>query len=137
VFSAGIKAAATDSALVEVLKELNTYAKSGIQDSELLFMRSAIGQRDALRYETGFQKTSFIANILRYNLPDNFVEQQSKIVSTITKDELNKLAIQWIDTSKMNILLVGDKAAILPGLKRLGYEIIELDVNGNKKGVIN
>ncbi len=137
VFSAGIKAAATDSALVEVLKELNTYAKSGIQDSELLFMRSAIGQRDALRYETGFQKTAFIANILRYNLPGNFVEQQSKIVSTITKDELNKLATQWIDTSKMNILLVGDKAAILPGLKRLGYEIIELDVNGNKKGVIN
>jgi zinc protease len=137
VFSAGIKAAATDSALVEVLNELNTYAKSGIQDSELLFMRSAIGQRDALRYETGFQKTAFIANILRYNLPGNFVEQQSKIVSTISKDELNKLAKQWIDTSKMNILLVGDKTTILPGLKRLGYEIIELDINGNKKGVIN
>jgi zinc protease len=137
VFSAGIKAAATDSALVEVLKELNTYAKSGLQDSELLFMRSAIGQRDALRYETGFQKTAFIANILRYNLPGNFVEQQSKIVSTIPKDELNKLATKWIDTSKMNILLVGDKATILSGLKRFGYEIIELDVNGNKKGAIN
>jgi zinc protease len=37
----------------------------------------------------------------------------------------------------MNILLVGDKATILPGLKRFGYEIIELDVNGNKKGAIN
>jgi zinc protease len=100
-------------------------------------MRSAIGQRDALRYETGFQKTAFIANILRYNLPGNFVEQQSKIVSTIPKDELNKLATKWIDTSKMNILLVGDKATILSGLKRFGYEIIELDVNGNKKGAIN
>jgi zinc protease len=137
VFSAGIKAAATDSALVEVLKELSTYATNGLQDSELLFMRSAIGQRDALRYETGFQKTAFIANILRYNLPGNFVEQQSKIVSTIPKDELNKLAAKRIDTSKMNILLVGDKTAILPGLKRLGYEIVELDINGNKKGVIN
>jgi zinc protease len=137
VFSAGIKAAATDSALVEVINELTKYAKAGIQDSELSFMRSAIGQRDALRYETGFQKTSFIANILRYNLPGDFVDQQNKIVSTISKDELNTLASKWIDTSKLNILLVGDKANILPGLKRLGYEIVELDVNGNKKGVIN
>ncbi|SKC82852.1 M16 family metallopeptidase [Ohtaekwangia koreensis] len=137
VFSAGIKAAATDSALLEVINELTKYAKAGIQDSELSFMRSAIGQRDALRYETGFQKTSFIANILRYNLPGDFVDQQNKIVSTISKDELNILASKWIDTSKLNILLVGDKANILPGLKRLSYEIVELDVNGNKKGVIN
>jgi hypothetical protein len=27
-------------------------------------MKSAIGQRDALRYETGFQKAGFIGNIL-------------------------------------------------------------------------
>jgi zinc protease len=29
--------------------------------------------------------------------------------------------------------LVGDKAKILPGLQKLGYEIVELDVDGNKK----
>jgi zinc protease len=37
----------------------------------------------------------------------------------------------------MNILLVGDKATILPGLKRLNYEIVELDADGHstqKKG---
>lgn len=33
----------------------------------------------------------------------------------------------------MNILLVGDKAKILPGLQKLGYEIIELDVDGKLK----
>jgi zinc protease len=33
----------------------------------------------------------------------------------------------------MNILLVGDKEKILPGLKKLPYDIIELDVNGNFK----
>jgi zinc protease len=34
----------------------------------------------------------------------------------------------------MNILLVGDKENILPGLKKLPYDIIELDVDGNLKG---
>ena len=31
---------------------------------------------------------------------------------------------------KMNILVVGDKAKILEGLQKLGYEIIELDTDG-------
>ena len=132
-FGSGIRANATDSALVEVMKELSTYSKSGITDDELKFMRSAIGQRDALRYETPLQKAGFIQRILDYNLPADYVDQQSKIVATISKDEINKLAGKLIDTEKMYILLVGDKAKIEPGLQRLGYEIVELDVNGNQK----
>ena len=31
----------------------------------------------------------------------------------------------------MNIVLVGDKERILPGLQRLGYDIVELDAEGN------
>ncbi len=30
----------------------------------------------------------------------------------------------------MAILVVGDKALVQPGLERLGYEIVELDVDG-------
>jgi zinc protease len=132
-FGSGIRANATDSALVEVMKELNTYSKSGISDDELKFMRSAIGQRDALRYETPFQKAGFIERILDYNLPADYVDQQNKIINTISKEEINKLAAKWVNTDKMYILLVGDKAKIQPGLQRLGYEMIELDVNGNQK----
>ena len=33
---------------------------------------------------------------------------------------------------KMNILLVGDKAKIYDGVKKLGYEVIELDADGKK-----
>jgi zinc protease len=132
-FGSGIRANATDSALVEVMKELSMYAKSGITDDEVNFMRGAIGQRDALRYETSIQKASFIERIVDYDLPADFVDQQNKIIANITKDELSRLATKWIDSDKMYILLVGDKAKIQPGLERLGYEIIELDVNGNQK----
>ncbi len=132
-FGSGIKANATDSALVEVMKEMDGYAKKGITDDELQFMRSAIGQRDALRYETPFQKAGFIERILDYNLPADYVDQQNKIIGSISKDEINKLASKWINTDTMYILLVGDKANIQPGLQRLGYDIVELDVNGNQK----
>jgi zinc protease len=136
-FSAAIKADATDSALVEIMKDMKAFSETGIKEDELSFLKNAIGQRDALRYETGFQKAGFIGNILNYNLPGDYVDQQSKITSAITKAEIDALAKKWINADKMNVLVVGDKAKILPGLQKLGYEIIELDTDGNpvqKKG---
>ena len=132
-FSSGIRADATDSALVEVIKEIKDFATKGITPEELAFMKSAIGQQDALRYETGAQKATFVSRILTYSLPANFVEMQSRILSGITKKEIDALAKKWLDTDKMAILLVGDKAKILPGLQQLGYQIIELDTDGNVK----
>ena len=35
-----------------------------------------------------------------------------------------------LNPEKMNILLVGDKAKIIEGVKKTGYEVIELDVDG-------
>ncbi len=136
-FSAGIKAAATDSALTEVLKELKNYAANGINEEEMKFMKSALGQIDAQRYETGFQKAGFIGRILEYNLPADYVDQQNEILKNITKAEIDAIAKKWINADKMNILLVGDKEKVLPTLQKFGFEIIELDIDGNpvqKKG---
>lgn len=129
-FSSGIKAGVTDSALVEVMKELKKYAETGITEEELAFTKRAIGQRDALRYETGTQKAGFLSRILDYDLPANFVDQQNKILAGVSKKELDALAAKWIHPDRINILLVGDKARILPGLQKLGYDIVELDTDG-------
>ena len=131
-FSSGIRADATDSALVEVMKELKNYRENGITEAELKFMKNSLGQRDALLYETGIQKAGFIGRILDYNLPANYVDQQNKILANLTKQQVDGMAKKMLNPEKMNILLVGDKAKILEGVKKLGYEIIELDAEGKK-----
>ncbi len=130
LFSSGIKASATDSALAEVVKEIKGFTENGVKEDELTFEKSALGQVDALRYETGFQKAAFIGRILDYNLTANFVDKQNEILKTITKSEIDAIAKKLINADKMNMLIVGDKAKILPGLQKLGYEIIELDADG-------
>lgn len=132
-FSSGIKAEATDSALVEIIREIKDYVDNGIKDDEMSFMKSAIGQRDALRYETPGQKAGFIGRILEYNLPGDYVEQQNKILNEITKEEINAISKKWLQLDKMNILLVGDKDKVMAGLKKLNYEIVELDTDGKVK----
>lgn len=129
-FSSGIRADATDSALAEVMKELVNFRENGITEAELKFMKNSLGQRDARSYETGFQKANFIGRILNYNLPANYVDQQNKILAKLTREEVGAMAKKMLDPAKMNILLVGDKAKILEGVKKLGYPIIELDADG-------
>ena len=130
--SSGIRANVTDSALAETMKELKNYLQNGPTNEEVAFMKSAMGQRDALRYETGAQKASFIGRILEYNLPANYVDVQNKILQSMTTAQLKATANRHLKPEKMNILLVGDKATILDKVKKLGYEIVELDADGNK-----
>jgi zinc protease len=132
-FSSGIRADATDSALTEVMKEINNYAATGITAEELEFTKSALGQRDALLYETPSQKSGFVARLLEYNLEGTYVDVQNKILSEMNKSQSDALAKKWLQTNNLNILLVGDKAKIMEGLKKFGYPIVELDVDGNRK----
>lgn len=131
--SAGVKAAATDSSVVEFIKEITNYYQSGIKGDELEFMKSSIGQADARKYETNGQKAGFLSRILEYNLKSDYVVTQTNILNNIKKEELDALAKKYLDMNKMVILVVGDKASTLPGLQKLGYEIVELDADGNRK----
>lgn len=133
MFSSGIRANATDSAVVEVMKEIRQFLEQGITDEELAFMKNSIGQSDARNYETNSQKASFLFRMLNYNLTPKFVDEQMDILKKANADELVSIVKKYVDINKVNIVLVGDKEKIKPGLEKLGYEIIELDADGNVK----
>ncbi|MDX2305872.1 MAG: pitrilysin family protein [Microscillaceae bacterium] len=129
--NAGVKGNVTDSAVVEFMKEITNYFKDGITNEELGFMKNSIGQRDALEYETPLQKANFLNRIVTYGLDKDFVKRQTDILNKITRQEINDLAKKHLNPEKINILVVGDKASIEPGLKKIGYEVILLDEQGN------
>lgn len=127
---AGVLASATDSSVVEFVKEITDYKAKGITDAELEFMRRSIGQRDARSYETPGQKAGFLRQIVHYNLDKSFVDEQTKIIKSISKKEINALAKKYLDNDNMYILVVGDGASNRSKLEKLGYELVELDPKG-------
>lgn len=129
--SAGIRANATDSAVVEFLSEIKSFQEDGISDEELTFMRNSIGQRDARQYETPFQKAGFLSTIIRYDLADDYVDDQAEIIRTITKEEINALAKKHLNLDNAYILVVGDAASHKEKLKALGYEVVDVSPNGD------
>ncbi|MGA9573305.1 MAG: pitrilysin family protein, partial [Lysobacterales bacterium] len=75
--STDVNKEATAASIGEVLNELQEYAAEGMNEAEYDYMRSAIGQRDALQYETPGNKLGLLGNILRYDLPLNYRTQQA------------------------------------------------------------
>ncbi|MFY0652948.1 MAG: insulinase family protein [Cyclobacteriaceae bacterium] len=128
--STGVKATATDSAVVEIINEIRNYRENGITDKELEFMRKSIGQKDALSYETPGQKAGFLRRIVHYDLDKSFVDEQAKIINTISKNEINALAKKYLDTENFYILVVGDGASNRAKLEKLGYPLVELNAKG-------
>jgi zinc protease len=130
--SAGIRTDATGDGIVQFEDEIRHYAEEGISEDELAFTRRALGQRDARRYETPTQKLGFLSRILEFDLDDDFVDAQNEILAAIGQEEISELASTHLLMDDMIIVVVGDKAVILPQLEELGYEIIELDASGDQ-----
>lgn len=131
-FNAGIKAAATDSALRDVLRIMKQYREEGMSGQELTFTKNSIGQSEARKYETGAQKAQFLSRILYYNLSASYPDGQRELLDVLTTEDMKAMANKYIPAQEnLNIVLVGDKARVWEGLKGLGYELVELDKNGN------
>jgi len=126
-FSAGasVKKDHTYDAMVEIEKELKSYKQHGLTPSEVTFMRQAISQNEALSFETPSQKSGFLRQLLQFNLPVNYGEQQSDIINNISLEQLNAIAAKEL-SKPMQWIVVGDGQVVRPQLEKLDVEVVDL-----------
>ena len=128
-FSSEIKKEATDSAIVELMKEINGYLAEGITEEELEFTKNSITLSEALKYETPFQKLNFLSRIAEYDLPKDYTAQQANIIKGLSVADINAIAKSSLKPDNMVILVVGHAYKVREGLQKLGYgKVIEMSV---------
>ena len=128
---AGVRADATAASIVEFVNEIKGYHASGISAEELAFTKSSRGQSDARAYETPRQKLGFLSRMSTYDLKPDFVDQQAEILDGITKAEIDALASKHLNLDDMIMVVVGDKAKVYDEIADLGFDMIEVDADGN------
>jgi zinc protease len=100
-------------------------------EAEYDYLQNAVGQSDALRYETPGAKLGLLAEILRYDLPLDYRQQQQALLRETPREALNALAGRLIDGDNLAIVVVGDVPTIRPQIEALGLSIQLLDEDGN------
>ena len=113
--------------MLEIEQELNHYQQDGLTASEVTFMRQAISQNEALSFETPSQKSGFLRQLLQFNLPVNYGEEQSNIINNISIEQLNAIAAKEL-SKPMQWIVVGDGQVVKPQLQKLGIEVVDLEL---------
>lgn len=129
VFSAQVRADATLASIQELIKEMDNYSQNGVLDDEIRFMRLAVGQQDALSYETPRQKAGLLASMLSNGLPADYLKEQNQIVATIDKATLDALAAKWFNPNDYQVIVVGDAKSLTPELQKLNIPIKTLEIS--------
>jgi zinc protease len=60
------------------------------------------------------------------------VDKEQEILKAMTKQEIDALAKKHLPYNNMVIVVVGNKAKYFDRMKALGYEVVELDSDGNQ-----
>ena len=130
--SSDIRTADTRAAVVEFMKELNDI-RSGrpVTQAELDYNKQSVIRRYPAGFETVGAISGQLSNLVTYGLPDSYFNDYIGKVNSITLADVNRVAKQYLDPSKMAIVIVGDRSVIEGGLRDLGYPVYLLDTEGN------
>lgn len=134
LISAGVRSNATDSSILFTMDELKKYVEKGISKEELEFTKSGISNAEALKYETPSQKLYFLKQLMDYNLPSDYTAKQNALLDKMSIEQMIANTKKSFDLNNMIILVVGDKESNWDKIKKLGYDVVELTVDGVKAG---
>ena len=127
--------AKSDAALVEFMKELRGIGGSRpITDQELATAKDSLIQRLPGTFASVQSVNNAIVSLWTQGLPDDYYHQYAAKVSGIRKEDVVRVAKQYIDLDHLAIVIVGDRASIEGPLKATGIAPIVLtDIEGNTR----
>jgi zinc protease len=126
----------SDAALVEFMKELKgILGARPITDDELSVAKDALIQRLPGTFASVSTINSALTTLWVQNLPDDYYQQYAKRIAAVTKDDVLRVAKQYVTVDKLAIVIVGDRKVIEAPLKATGIApIVMYDIEGNPVG---
>ncbi|MGH7638065.1 MAG: M16 family metallopeptidase [Gemmatimonadaceae bacterium] len=133
-FSAGaaVVSEKTDSALVDFMNELRgVQGGKPFTPDEIQQGKESLIQSLPRRFASVDGVNGAISSLYLNDLPDNYYHEFASKVNAVTPDDLTRVAKQYIDMNRLNIVIVGDRATIEELLRKAGIAPITiLDIEG-------
>ncbi|MES2524168.1 MAG: pitrilysin family protein [Gemmatimonadota bacterium] len=132
IANAEVVAAKTDSALIEFTKELKSISQP-LPAAELAKTKKYLQLGYAERFESTGDIASQVAGLVVFDLPLSTLGAFNNGVGAVTSADVQRVAKQYVDPSKMAIVIAGDRATIESALKATGIAPVEIrDARGRR-----
>ena len=128
----GIVSAKSDSALIGFMTHFKgVQGAMPFTDDEVVVGKESLVQSLPSRFSTVNGIAAAISSIYTQDLPETYFKDYAAKIGAVTRDDLVRVAKQYIDLDHMNLVIVGDRASIEGPLKATGIAPIQLlDVEG-------
>lgn len=114
--TAEVRNEVTDSAVMEMIKEMREVVARGVTTEELEAVKKEMTGSFARSLESPSTVSNFAINIQRYKLPKNYYEIYLQTLNALTVEQLNAVAKKYILPFNFNLVVVGKQEEIEKGL---------------------
>lgn len=120
--STSVRNAVTDSAVVEILHEVDKIRNELVTDEELKLVKAKYAGNFVISLEDPETIADFALNIKTQDLPSNFYKEFLKNINKVTKQEVLAAANKYILSNNARIVVTGKGSDILEGLEKISHQ---------------
>ncbi|MBX3204770.1 MAG: insulinase family protein [Labilithrix sp.] len=133
--AAAVFADKTGPAIKEALSELDGLRRDGPTVEELALAKESIRLAMPGRFEGVSDVAGAVSDLFVHDLPIDDYEKRPARLEAVTADDVKRVALEYFGSDAMTIVVVGDKATVLPQVDALGFgPADERDAYGNPIG---
>ena len=128
---ASVRNEKTDSAIQEILNELNIIRNTKVGDTELSRMKNYLAGGFARSLESPSTIANFALSIAVNNLPADYYQKYLTNLAAVDAQKVQDVAATLLNPAKMHIVIVGNAKQIAKGLEKYG-PVKYFDIEGNE-----
>ncbi len=123
IISSMVRTDATAPAVEQVFSEIEKMRATLPSADELKMAKETFERSVIAMFETTQQTAGSLSDLFIYKLPLDYYSTLPQAIKSVDGAAVQRTARQYLSPPNMTVVVVGDRAKIVPGLKRLGYEI--------------
>lgn len=121
--SASVRNDKVDSAVAEMVNEINNMRAGKITDEELSIAKAVYNGSFARQMENPQTPASYATTILINKLPNDYYRTYLQKINAVTASDIKNVAEKYFNNSDARIVVVGKASVVKPGLEKLGYPV--------------
>lgn len=129
--TAAVRNMVTDSAAVEIMKEINIMRYQPVTAEELATAKASYTGSFVRALESPGTLASYALNIERLGLDKDFYTNYLKNLNAVTIEDVQNAAHKYFKGDNARIIITGKGIEVLKNLEKLNYQINYFDKNAN------
>lgn len=120
--SASVRNAVTDSAAVEIMKEVDKIIREPVSDEELKNAKAEYVGNFVMALERPETIARYALNIETEDLPGDFYKTYLERLNAVSKEDVQKAAQKYLTSGNTRVVVVGNGREVLENLEKITFD---------------